>query len=57
MDKAQIMGIIRHILTFAGGFAVAKGWLDEGMLVEVVGGIATIIGVVWSALQKKGQAS
>jgi len=28
MNKEKILGIVRHILTFGGGYAVAKGYLD-----------------------------
>jgi hypothetical protein len=50
MDK--ILGIIRHILTFAGGYLAGQGLIDEGQIEVVVGAIITIIGVIWSALQK-----
>ena len=48
----KTQGIIRHILTFAGGFAVAKGWIDEGTMLELVGGLVTVGGIVWSVIEK-----
>ena len=49
MNKEQVLGIVRHVLTFAGGFIVAKGWIDQGVLPEVIGAVITIVGAVWSA--------
>jgi hypothetical protein len=51
--KPQISGIIRHILTFAGGIIVAKGLVSETLAVELVGSLSGIIGLVWSVLSKK----
>ena len=56
MGKEQVMGIIRHILTFAGGWAVAQGWLDETSMVEAVGAVATLVGVMWSFLAPEKKA-
>ena len=56
MEKAKdtiLNGIVRHILTAAGGALVAKGALGEAELEMAVGALITIIGVVWSALAKK----
>ncbi len=50
MDKTKILGIVRHLLTFGGGYAVAQGALTEAAIPEVVGAIVTVIGAVWSAL-------
>ena len=47
-----ILGIIRHVLTFGGGYLVAKGYLDEASATEVVGALTTIAGVIWSGLSK-----
>ncbi len=56
MNKDQIMGIVRHVLTFGGGFLVAKDWLDAGMLETATGAVVALVGVVWSALGKKKAA-
>lgn len=53
MGKDQLLGILRHVLTFLGGVFVLQGWLDEGLVQETVGAIATLIGTVWSVLDKK----
>ena len=46
--KKQILGIIRHLLTFGGGCLVAQDWLDAELMPELIGAIMTIIGGVWS---------
>ena len=52
MKKEQFMGIIRHTLTFVGGILVTKGLLDEGMASEIIGGVITLIGSIWSVIDK-----
>jgi hypothetical protein len=51
--KDKVLGILRHALTFAGGIAVAKGLLGESMLEEVIGGVMTLVGAIWSIASKK----
>lgn len=53
MGKEQLLGILRHVLTFVGGVLVLQGWLDESMVQETIGAIATLVGTVWSVLDKK----
>ena len=53
MNQEQILGIIRHVLTFGGGLIVAKGYADEGTVTTVVGGVITIVGAIWSMWGKK----
>lgn len=53
MNKDQIIGIVRHVLTFGGGFLVAKGVTDAASLNEIIGGLITVIGGIWSILAKK----
>lgn len=50
--KEQVLGVMRHVLTFAGGFLVTKGLVDEASLIEVVGAVSTLIGTVWSVVAK-----
>jgi hypothetical protein len=53
MNKESILGVIRHILTFGGGLLVSKGiGLEEQMMLEAVGSIITLIGIIWSVRQK-----
>lgn len=53
MSKEAILGVVRHILTFGGGLLVSKGTIDEATMLEGVGAIITLAGIVWSIRQKK----
>ena len=53
MNKDTILGIVRHILTFVGGYLVAKGIFNQAMLDAAVPAILTLGGVIWSAIDKK----
>lgn len=57
MNMDMILGLVRHILTAAGGVLVAKGVIDEGTLTQVVGAVITLGGVIWSVLAKKKPAT
>ncbi len=46
------MGFVRHLLTMMGGVLIAKGWLDESTMPELLGAVMTIVGFVWSYMQK-----
>jgi hypothetical protein len=56
MNKEQILGVIRHLLTFVGGVFVLKGYIEESIVPEIVGGVVTIIGTVWSIFSKTPKA-
>jgi hypothetical protein len=45
-DKTQ--GLIRHILTIVGGFAISRGWINEENALAVTGAVLSVIGVIWS---------
>jgi hypothetical protein len=53
LNKEQVMGIVRHALTFIGGIVVMKGLVDETVVTEVIGSVMTLVGTVWSILDKK----
>ena len=46
--NAKLLGLFRHLLTFGGGFLVAKGWMDAETLASLVGAAITVIGNVMS---------
>ena len=52
LTKEQLLGILRHTLTFVGGILVTKGLMDEATATEIVGGIVTLTGTIWSVLAK-----
>jgi hypothetical protein len=52
MSKERILGIVRHTLTFVGGLLVMKGLVDETMTSEIIGGVMTLTGAIWSIFEK-----
>jgi hypothetical protein len=53
MSKEQVLGIVRHGLTFLGGLLVTKGLMDSGMVEQVMGALMTVVGGLWSVFAKK----
>ena len=52
LTKEQVIGIIRHSLTFVGGLLIMKGIVDEATLTEVTGGVIALVGTIWSIIEK-----
>lgn len=57
MRTDMILGIVRHVLTAAGGVLVTKGVTDAANVEQAVGALVFLIGLVWSILQKRGTAT
>ena len=57
MDQSMVAGVVRHVLTTAGGVFVTKGYVGASDWETVAGGIAVLIGVIWSVWQKKKVAA
>jgi hypothetical protein len=53
LTKEQILGIVRHGLTFIGGILIMKGLVDEATATEIIGGVITLAGTIWSVIEKK----
>lgn len=53
MSKERILGVVRHTLTFVGGILVMKGLIDEVVATEIIGGVMTLAGTIWSISEKK----
>ena len=53
LTKEQVLGIVRHTLTFVGGIVVMKGYADEGTVTQVIGASMTLTGAIWSIISKK----
>jgi len=53
----KVEGLLRHVLTFLGGYLVTSGVIDESILMEVVGAITTIVGFAWSFISKDKEVS
>lgn len=52
MTIEMVTALIRHVLTFGGGWLVALGWFDDATMQTGVGALVTLIGVVWSVVAK-----
>jgi len=48
MNRERVFGILRHVLTTAGGIVVARGDLDEPLVEPIVGGLMAAAGFLWS---------
>lgn len=53
MNKEQIMGLVRHSLTFLGGIIISKGFITESSYTDIVGALMTLVGSIWSIASKK----
>jgi hypothetical protein len=53
MKKEQILGLVRHALTIIGGALIAKGYVEEDIVGEVIGSVMSLTGVIWSIMDKK----
>lgn len=53
MDMAVIGAFVRQLLTIIGTWAVSKGWVDGGMVEQLVGAVAIIGSFIWSFVQKR----
>jgi len=52
MNQEKVLGILRHVLTFVGGVLVTRGLIDESLYTELVGAIMTLVGGIWSVVDK-----
>lgn len=52
LTKEQLLGIVRHTITFIGGILVMKGLADDSMVQEVLGGVTTLASAIWSIVDK-----
>lgn len=53
MTKEQLLGIVRHTLTFAGGILVTYGVVTSEIVIELIGSASTITGIIWSIMNKR----
>jgi succinate-acetate transporter protein len=49
----SIKSIVRHGLSFGGGFLVAKGLVSVDQANELAGAVITVLGVAWSVWKNK----
>lgn len=48
---AQLGGVVRALLYTAGGWLVAKGWLDDGLVQALVPVVLTGGALIWQQLR------
>jgi len=53
----NISSLIRHLLTAAGGFLVAKGLASADQIAELAGAAVSISGVAWSIWKNRQSAA
>ena len=53
ISKEQVLGIVRHSLTFVGAILLVKGQVSEGQWYEISGAAMSFLSVVWSIVDKK----
>lgn len=53
MKMDTILGFVRHVLTFGGGYLASANIIEASQVDVAVGAIITLVGVVWSAIDKK----
>ena len=52
MLKDQLLGLIRHAVTIAGGWIANQGYANDSEADAIAGGVMAVIGVLWSLLDK-----
>ncbi|MGO8916227.1 MAG: hypothetical protein ACLQJR_09995 [Stellaceae bacterium] len=52
MSQDDILAILRHVLTTAGGALVTDGVLSSSQLQDGVGAVIVIAGIAWSLANK-----
>lgn len=55
--NANLSSLIRHLLTAAGGFLVAKGLASADQIAELSGAAVSIIGIAWSIFKNKNDSA
>lgn len=53
MNKNEVYGVVRALLSAIGGFLVGKGYIDSETAVAAAGAIATLVAAVWSVKSKR----
>jgi hypothetical protein len=53
MNYDQVYGVVRHLISALGGFAVYKGVVTEDEAASVVGCSLTLFAAIWSVLTKQ----
>lgn len=54
MKKDQFLGIVRHIITAAGGIVVTLGIMGDDAVSQISGAVLTLAAMGWSVWEKRG---
>jgi hypothetical protein len=46
------LGLVRHFATFAGGWLIAHGFLENNQMAGWIGSVCFLGGIAWSAFEK-----
>lgn len=52
MTEEDILGIVRHVLTTAGGALTAEGVLSSAQVHDGIGAVMVLAGIVWSLVSR-----
>ena len=53
ITKPVFMGVVRHVLTTAGGALVAKGSVSASDMEVIIGAVMTLAGLAFSMMKNK----
>ena len=53
MNKESWLGVLRQGVTFGGGFLTQAGLADGDQVTTGVSAVVTLVGLVWSILNKR----
>jgi hypothetical protein len=53
MKNNPFLGVLRHLLTFGGGYLVSNGVVSAGELETIIGAVIGLGGVAWSIYEKR----
>lgn len=57
LTRAQVLGVVRHVLTTVAGIAITNGYLDSETAVQFTGWAVAGVSIVWSILSKPTTAN
>jgi hypothetical protein len=53
MLTPAILGIFRHLLSMAGAWLAANGWLESSQVETAIGAVLALLGIALSVLDKR----
>lgn len=56
MDANSINGVIRAVVPAVLAYAVGKGWIGAGSVVDITAAVVAITAAIWSVISNKPKA-